>query len=373
MFKAVINMDTLVRPIYKKAGPDDFFKKLQKEVHDTVLTDTSIQKRNVIKSFFLLFAYIAFYACILIFGNSTLLLFSFYILLGWSTITLFINAFHDAAHGAVFKNRKDNLVFTHVLELFGSNSYIWAKRHLLLHHPYPNVQHWDTDIKQSDIIHLFPDTPFLKIHKYQHIYMWLLYPLYTLNWLFLRDFKDFFGTKDNYLKRILTIPKIEYFKLFAAKIFNLFYLIAVPIMVLHQPWHIVVIAWLVMHISASLLGVIALISTHVDEDAHFPLPPADGKMDTTWARHQLLVTKDFSADSPLANFLFGGFTHHVAHHLFPSVAHTYYPRITPIIKRYAKEYDFKYTCYPFYKAIRSHYYLLKKSGKPENILRHGEL
>src|SRR5690606_10582575 len=102
-----------------------------------------------------LLAYFVLYACILIFGSSTFLLFIFYILLGWSTIVLFINAFHDAAHGAVFKNRKQNLLFTHVLELFGSNSYIWTKRHLLLHHPYPNVQNWDTDIKQSDIVHLF--------------------------------------------------------------------------------------------------------------------------------------------------------------------------------------------------------------------------
>src|SRR3546814_10110422 len=66
---------------------------------------------------------------------------------------------------------------------------------------------WDTDMKQSDIIHLFPESPILKIHKYQHIYMWFIYPFYTLNWLFNRDFKDFFGTKDNYLKRILRIDR----------------------------------------------------------------------------------------------------------------------------------------------------------------------
>ncbi len=366
-------MENLQKPTYRKAGPDDFFKKLQKEVHDNVLTDKSIQNLNIIKSIALLLAYFVAYACILVFGNSIVLLFAFYILLGWTTIVLFINAFHDAAHGAVFKTRKQNLWFTYVLELFGSNSYIWAKRHLLLHHPYPNVQNWDTDIKQSDIVHLFPNSPFLKIHRYQHIYMWLIYPLYTLNWLFIRDFKDFFGTKDNYLKRILIIPKAEYVKLFAAKLFNIFYLVVIPSLILTHAWYVVLLAWFVMHISASMLGVIALISTHVDEEAEFPMPPEDGKMSTTWAMHQLTVTKDFSADSKLANFLFGGFTHHVAHHLFPGVAHTYYPKITPIIRRYAKEYHLPYTCYPAYKAIQSHYFLLKKSGKRENIFSHGEL
>ncbi|MFB5946907.1 fatty acid desaturase family protein [Albibacterium profundi] len=365
--------DTLVKPTYRKAGPDDFFKKLQKEVQENVLNNPKIQRRNVIKSIGVLLSYFVLYACVLLFGNNTFLLFFFYILLGFNTIILFINAFHDAAHGAVFKTKKYNKWFMYVLELFGSNNYIWSKRHVLLHHPYPNVQNWDTDIKQSDLVHLFPDSPLLKIHKYQHIYMWLLYPLYTLNWLFIRDFKDFFGTKDNYLKRILKIPRIEYVKMFAAKIFNLFYLIGIPILVLSQPWHLILLAWLVMHISASLLGVVALISTHVDEDAVFPMPPEDGKMNSTWAEHQLMVTKDFSADSPLANFLFGGFTHHVAHHLFPHVAHTYYPRITPIIRRYAEEYNLPYKCYPAYQAMLSHYYLLKKSGVKESIFAHGEI
>lgn len=363
----------MVKPVYKKADFNDFFKKLQKEVQENVLGDHSIQRKNVIKSFALLFLYFLFYSCTLLFGYSIFLLFLFYILLGWSTIVLFINAFHDAAHGAVFKSKRNNHIFMHVLELFGSNSYLWSKRHILLHHPYPNVQNWDTDIKQSDIVRIFPDSPYLNMHKYQHLYMWLIYPFYTLNWLFIRDFKDFFGTKDNYVKRILSIPRKEYIKLFAAKLFNIFYLIIIPALLLNHPWYIIVMAWIAMHISASLLGVIALISTHVDEDAVFPMPPSDGKMSTTWAIHQMTVTKDFSADSRVANFLFGGFTHHVAHHLFPGVAHTYYPRITPIIRRYAAEYNLPYTCYPFYEAIKSHYYLLKKSGKPENILINGEI
>lgn len=363
----------MIKPIYKKADSDDFFKKLQKEVHENVLNDKAIQRQNVIKSFALLFAYFTIYFCILFWGDSLFSLFLLYILLGWSTIILFINAFHDAAHGALFKNKKYNHIFMNVLELFGSNSYIWSKRHLLLHHPYPNVQNWDTDIKQSDIVHIFPDSPLLNIHKYQHIYMWFIYPFYTLNWLFIRDFKDFFGTKDNYVKRILTIPRVEYVKLFAAKLFNLIYLVIIPILVLNHPWYIIFAAWITMHISASLLGVIALISTHVDENAIFPMPPEDGKLNITWALHQMSVTKDFSADSKLANFLFGGFTHHVAHHLFPGVAHTYYPKITPIIRRYANEYNLPYTCYPVYQAIKSHYYLLKKNGNVESILVHGEI
>src|SRR5690606_17816646 len=77
------NMETLIKPTYRKPGPDDFFKKLQKEVQEKVLGDKRIQRRNVIKTFFLLALYFSCYAGILLFGNHTPLLFLFYIFLGF--------------------------------------------------------------------------------------------------------------------------------------------------------------------------------------------------------------------------------------------------------------------------------------------------
>lgn len=360
-------------PTFIRPSKDDFFKKLVKEVQENILRDKSIQRRNIYKALFLLTAFISFYACILLFGNNTKLLYLFYVLMGFSMILTFVNSFHDAAHDAVFFTKKQNRLFCYVVELFGSNSEIWIQRHLLLHHPYPNIQNWDCDIKQSDVVKIFPNSKWYSFHKYQHLYMWMLYPLYTLIWLFSRDFKDFFGTKDNYLKRVYTIPTIEYYKLFMAKLFNLFYMLVLPYLILNQPFKNILLAWLVMHFSSSIVGVVALISTHVDETAIFPLPPLDGKMDTTWAEHQMNVTKDFSAGNPITDFMYGGFTHHVAHHLFPTVGHTYYPKITPIIRRYAEEYHLSYTCYPVFKAVSSHFKLLKTQGHTQTIFEAREL
>jgi len=367
-------MEKLNRPVYLKPGTDDFFKKIRKEVNETVLKKTSLYRFNVIKSLGLVVLFFLFYSCILLFGNSTPLLFLFYILCGITMIVLFINAFHDAAHGALFKKPKHNEWFMYVLELFGGNHWLWTRRHINLHHAFPNVPDWDVDIKQSDIIRIFPNSPLFNYHKYQHIYMWLIYPLYSLNWIYIRDFKDFFGKKDNYVKKVVDkIPTIEIYKMFAAKIINLVYVLFVPMLLLNQPWYMVLYAWLAMHMCGSALGVVALVSTHVDEDAHFPGTDEEGNLSATWAMHQMIVTKDFSTDSKLANFLYGGFTHHVAHHLFPNVGHTYYPYITPIIRRYAEEYDLPYTSYPFYHAVRSHFRMLKQKGVQENILMTGEI
>jgi linoleoyl-CoA desaturase len=203
--------------------------------------------------------------------------------------------------------------------------------------------------------------------------MWFLYFFYTLNWLFVRDFKDFYGKRDNYLKRVTEIPQIEYFKLFAAKTLNLFLMLGLPILVLGQPWYMIAAAFLVMHFSASAFGVTALLSTHADEDADFPLLGDDGQINSTWAEYQVAATKDFCTGSRLANILFGGFNHHVAHHLFPTVAHTYYPRITPLIREIAEEYDLDYRSYPLHEAIYSHFMLLKKNGASENLFASAEI
>ena len=366
-------MEKLKRPVYLKPDSNDFFKKMHREVEEKVLNNKALHRRNVAKALLLLMVYGLSYAGILLFGNNTQLLFLFYILCGFTMIVLFINAFHDAAHGALFRKPKDNDRFTLLLEVFGSNRWLWIRRHISLHHAYPNVPDWDIDIKQSDIVRIFPNSRLLSFHKYQHIYMWFIYPLYSLNWLYIRDFRDFFGEKDNYIKRIAEIPRREFYRLFAAKAFNLFYMVVLPMLLLRQPWYMIVSAWLAMHLLSSMLGVVALLSTHVDEDAEFPFTGEDGKLPTTWALHQMRVTKDFSTDSALANFLYGGFTHHVAHHLFPGVGSTYYPHITPIIRRYALEYGLPYTSYPFYEALRSHFRLLKSRGVQENIFAMGEI
>lgn len=367
-------MKKLKRPVYNKPNSEDFFKTMRSEVYESVLNNSSLYRLNISKSLGLLVCFFLCYACILFFGNSVPLLFLFYILCGVIMIVVFINGFHDAAHGALFKRSKHNEWFMYVLELFGGNHWLWTRRHISLHHAYPNVPDWDVDVKQSNIVRIFPNSPLFDYHKYQHIYMCLIYPLYSLNWIYIRDFKDFFGKKDNYVKKVVDrIPIIEIYKLFIAKAFNLFYMLFLPMIILNLPWYLVLSAWICMHLCGSILGVVALVSTHADEEACFPETDEDGNLSATWAMHQMIVTKDFSTNSKLANFLYGGFTHHVAHHLFPSVGHTYYPYITPIIKRYAEEYDLPYTSYPFYRAVRSHFRMLKNKGIKENILTTGEL
>src|SRR6478609_2974534 len=99
------------RPQFNRAGKDDFFKKLVKEVQENVLKNKKLQRRNIFKAVGLFIAFTCFYSFTLIFGNNTPLLYTSYILMGLSMIVLFVNSFHDAAHGAVFPTKTQNRIF----------------------------------------------------------------------------------------------------------------------------------------------------------------------------------------------------------------------------------------------------------------------
>lgn len=142
-----------------------FFLKMRTEINETILQNCSLYQFNIIKSLGLVILFFLFYSCILLFGNNTFLLFFFYILCGITMIVLFINAFHDATHGALFKKSKHNEWFMYIFEFFGGNHWLCMRRHINLHHAYTNVPDWDIDIKQSDIIRIFPNSPLFDYHK----------------------------------------------------------------------------------------------------------------------------------------------------------------------------------------------------------------
>ena len=156
-------------------------------------------------------------------------------------------------------------------DLMGANSFIWQLRHVRFHHNYPNVNHWDTDIEQSSIFRVFPDGDFSRMHRYQHIYLPLLYPFYLANWLLIRDFKDFFD-KNKTVRKLVQIPTIEYVKLFVFKLSFLFYMIVLPGLVLGIGWLQVIVGFIILLFTASIFSLFVLLSPHANTENDFPVP-----------------------------------------------------------------------------------------------------
>ena len=97
--------------------------------------------------------------------------------MGILLVIIFLNLIHEAVHHTL-SNVNGNQLYICFFDLMGANSYVWKNRHTRLHHNYPNIMGWDIVIEQIVIARVFPHGEFKPYHRYQHIYLPLLYPLF---------------------------------------------------------------------------------------------------------------------------------------------------------------------------------------------------
>ncbi|WP_207511444.1 fatty acid desaturase family protein [Longitalea luteola] len=360
-------MEKVTKPRYAKSGDEAIFHQLRQDVSNLV-QQLEPQRRGSIMLKAVLFPalYFLVYIAILAFGSQRSIFFTGYFLLGVLLVMIFLNIIHDAVHGTIFHSKKLNQWYVYLFDLMGANSYVWRQRHIRFHHNYPNVNGWDTDIEQSKLARIFPTGKTLRIHRYQHIYLPVLYPLYLFNWLLVRDFKDFFNKKKTIWK-LVTIPSVEYVKLFAFKAVFLFYLIVLPKLALPVSWLQVITGFALMLLTASVFSLMVLLSPHANTSSEFPLPDGNNSLPHNWMMHMLYTTNDVSNDSWFIRFFMGCFNYHVAHHLFPNVNHIYYPEVTGLLKKYAEKYDLPYRQYSLRVSLGKHYRLLKENGVTDDI------
>jgi linoleoyl-CoA desaturase len=77
----------------------------------------------------------------------------------------------------------------------------------------------------------------------------------------------------------------------------------------------------------------------------------------------MMTTSDYATESLLVTHLFGGFNHHVIHHLFQHVCHVHYPAMTKILIEVAAKHNLTYrTKKRILPAMRSHFKLLYNNG-----------
>lgn len=336
-------------------------KQLRQEAR-TIVQRLEPRRRAAILRKTLLFPllYGLIYTAALLGGQNNLVFYGCYFLLGLVLVSLFLNVVHDAVHGTIFRSRRANRLLVHLFDLVGANSFIWQVRHVRFHHNYPNVQDWDTDIEQSALARVFPRGKAKPWHRYQHLYLPLLYPFYLPNWLLVRDFKDFFNPRSTVRKGV-QIPAVEYVKLFFFKAFFLFYTIVVPVWVLERSWGEALAAFALFLFTASLFSLAVLLSPHANTESAFPQPDSRNRLPHAWMVHMLLTTNDVREDNWFTRFFMGCFNYHVAHHLFPNIHHVYYPEITAHLQDLARRYELPYRQYSLATSLKNHYRLLQQN------------
>ena len=192
-----------------------------------------------------------------------------------------------------------------------------------------------------------------------------------VNWVFVRDFKDFFS-KGQLIQKVVKIPFVEYIKLFGFKLFFIFYTVIVP--VLNGMSVISAIgAMLIMIVVAGIFALLILLTPHANITNEFPLPDAQGRLSDSWLRHQFNTTNDVKINKWLSNNVLGNFNFHLIHHLFPRVSSVFAPELSEILENYANENNLGYRSYTLKEALMYHYQLIKNNASDIELTHKNEV
>lgn len=284
------------------------------------------------------------------------------VVMGLGLAGIGMSVMHDANHGAYSSKRWVNQLLGYSLELVGGSSFNWRIQHNQQHHTYTNIHGHDYDIRERLYLRFTPAVKHRKIHRFQMLYVFVLYGLQTFFWVLLKDFTNFYQYIQEGKDKLSSAGRaMTWVSIILSKVLYVAYIIVLPMLVLHLPFWQVMAGFMTMHIVAGLILTTVFQLAHVVDEAEYPEPDALGNVAEEWAIHQMQTTVDFAPKNPLVTFYVGGLNYQVEHHLFQRICHVHYPAIAPIVKQTAEEYGVPYLCNDtFMDALRSHVSLLKK-------------
>ncbi len=282
-----------------------------------------------------------------------------YLLGGLAQTFLLLNIAHDSNHNAISSKPFINKTLNYVFDVCGISSYMWRILHHRGHHSCINLHGEDDALSGRSIFRFTPHEPRSPLHRFQHIYALLVYALFSLDYVFFRDFQCFFFPTHDYLKRARH-PLREYVILFAGKAFYLTYMLVLPVLVLRRSPLLVAAAFLLVHVVVGLSVTLVFQTTHTIDSTYFP---ADRNEFDNSVYHIFATTADYATERPLVGWLAGGLNHHIVHHLCPFVCHTHYASLTRIVRETAQEFGVPYRQHPtMTRAVWHHLVLLKQLG-----------
>jgi linoleoyl-CoA desaturase len=342
-----------------------FHSELKKRISDyfeRVGKSTTGDARILTKAIILVLGFIGIYTHLVFFPAPVILKLVECLLLGGVVSAIGFNVMHDGAHGSFSKYKSVNMFAAFSLNVLGGNSFMWNMKHNIIHHAYTNVDGVDDDIDIQPWMRMSGTQKKYKLHKYQHLYFWLLYALLYVLWIFVLDYQKYFKSKVGAMPlKKMTIK--DHFVFWGFKLFNAFLYVGLPIyMVGFMPW---LIGFLTFTLVAGLVLSLVFQLAHTVEHTAFPVPDAEtGRLEDEWAVHQIKTTANFATNNKLVSWLVGGLNFQIEHHLFPKISHVHYPAISKIIKQACQEYGIHYIEYPRVRyAVASHVAFLKQMGR----------
>jgi linoleoyl-CoA desaturase len=293
------------------------------------------------------------------------------VVMGLTLVSIAFNVMHDACHGSYSSKKWVNDLLSLTMNALGSNAYIWKIKHNVVHHTYTNIDGLDDDIAKSPVLRHCPSQKWVPMHRFQYIYMFLVYGLSTILWLFLTDLIKYFSKKIVVTEMRMSVK--EHVIFWVSKLLYVVFYAIIPIAVIG--WQSWLIGFLVIHLTMGITLSLVFQLAHVVEKTTFEEAGAEAKtLDTEWAVHEILTTANFAPGNKVISWFVGGLNYQVEHHLFPRISHVHYPAISSIVKEHCSKMDLPYHYYPtMHEAVLSHIKVMKQLGYKDVIVEKGKL
>jgi len=349
-------------------GDNVFQRELRRRV-EAYFKQTGQKQRDstrlYLKTAIILTSFVASYVLLVFFAATWWQGLLLSIVLGVATAQIGFNIQHDAGHQAFSERRWINKCMAMTLDLVGGSSYVWHWKHAHFHHTNTNVDGYDSDIHLGALARFSPQQKRYWHHRWQHIYLWVLYGLTVVSWHLHDDFRDVMtGTIG---KRRFPRPRGKDLAVFVIGKLVFFTLALGLPLIVHSLGTVLLYYGLIAVVAGLQLALVFQLA-HAVEEADFPVPDESGRIDKPWAVHQLETTANFSRDSRAMAWLVGGLNFQVEHHLFPRICHIHYPAISPIVEAACREYGLPYHANRSFAAgLASHYRWLRRMGQPEVV------
>jgi linoleoyl-CoA desaturase len=349
------------------------FQKTLNERVDAYLRDNNISGRDVpamyFKTVISLAWWLAVYLLLLLGHFPPLVNVILCLVLAMAIASIGFNVMHDANHGGYSNYPLVNRLISLSAEMIGMSGFRWRTKHNIWHHTYPNIAGFDDDIETFGLMRLSPRLPWKAQYQAQVWYFPLVYSMTAFDF-FLRDFMMAVTGKSDANHVYPKMSPADKLTFWVGKLFFFEIMFAVPMLVF--PWWQVLIGFLFVMMTVSIvLGVIFQLA-HIHGKAVFPEPVGSPPhIDNEWAIHQVEATADFAPHNRLLNFYIGGLNYQIEHHLFPHICHINYPRLAPIVQATCEEFGIQYNCYPTWReAFASHLRELRLLGR-KSVLELG--
>jgi len=270
-------------------------------------------------------------------------------LLGLAGAWIGLTVQHCGNHGAMSTTPWVNVALGAGDDLIGGSSLAWQYHHQVSHHIHCNDDAFDEDVFSSfPLLRFDARQPRAWYHAYQHVYMWALFPFMQLafqagDWSAILQGRTAGATMHGASVGQRAAGA-------AGKLAHYFLLIGVP--ALTHGWAATAAgAAAFVAVQGLVLATTFAVSHNVPETK----PSADGLSpasaplltdvaDRDWGLQQVATSANYGG--AVANFMTGGLSLQVEHHLFPAVFFGHYPAISAIVADECAKRGIPYAQYP---------------------------